>query len=157
MPSKTSIGSRPGLAWVFSIMEQFPGIVADADQRIIEYLGILRAGGFLAWIDVELNMVAELLGEAVRVRTAEFVLSDRPRKRSPICRASARPLPTPILPFAAPRSLSISATGRMSGSICWPPWRGSSGAPSSVALGAQPARSRWNTATPSEPPAPGNA
>lgn len=61
-----------------SLMEQFPGIVADPDQRIIGYPGILTAGGFLAWIDVGLNLVSEVLGETVRAQTAQFVLSDRP-------------------------------------------------------------------------------
>jgi transcriptional regulator GlxA family with amidase domain len=62
-----------------TLMEQFPRIVVDADQRIIEYPGILTAGGFLAWIDVGLKLVAEVLGDAVRAQTAQFVLSDRPQ------------------------------------------------------------------------------
>ena len=75
-----------------TLMEQFPDIVADADQRIIEYPGILTAGGFLAWIDVGLNMVAELLGEAARTRTAQFILSDPPPEKTAHLPGFAPPL-----------------------------------------------------------------
>jgi len=55
---------------------RFPQIVVDTNRRIIDYGDIITAGGFLAWVDVGLFLVDRILGPAMRMQTARFVLSD---------------------------------------------------------------------------------
>lgn len=95
-----------------TLMEQFPRIVTDVDQRIIEYPGILTAGGFLAWIDVGLVLVAELLGEAARTRTAQFVLSDRSIEEMAYLPGFAPPLAHPDLAVRRAQELVHLRDGR---------------------------------------------
>lgn len=66
-----------------SLMESFPRIVVDSEQRMIEHADILTAGGFMAWVDLGLLLVERLLGEAVGRKTERFVLSHSPVASSP--------------------------------------------------------------------------
>jgi transcriptional regulator GlxA family with amidase domain len=70
-----------------ALAKRFPEITVDTNQRIIDDGDIITAGGFLAWVDVGLLLVDKILGSAVRVETAHFVLSD------PAASAAARYFP----------------------------------------------------------------
>jgi transcriptional regulator GlxA family with amidase domain len=59
-----------------ALAKRFPEITVDTNQRIIDDGDIITAGGFLAWVDVGLLLVDKILGSAVRVETARFILSD---------------------------------------------------------------------------------
>jgi transcriptional regulator GlxA family with amidase domain len=59
-----------------ALAERFPEITVDTNQRIIDDGDIITAGGFLAWVDVGLLLVDKILGSAVGVETARFILSD---------------------------------------------------------------------------------
>jgi transcriptional regulator GlxA family with amidase domain len=59
-----------------ALAKRFPQIVVDTNRRIIDHGDIITAGGFLAWVDVGLFLVARILGPAMRAETARFVLSD---------------------------------------------------------------------------------
>jgi transcriptional regulator GlxA family with amidase domain len=59
-----------------ALAKRFPEIIVDTNQRIIDDGDIITAGGFLAWVDVGLLLVDKILGSAVRVETARFILSD---------------------------------------------------------------------------------
>ncbi len=55
------------------LLETYPAIIVDRDERIIEHPDILTAGGFMSWVDVGLLLVGRLLGEPVRARTGQFL------------------------------------------------------------------------------------
>lgn len=59
-----------------ALAKRFPRIIVNTRQRIIDHGAIVTAGGFLAWIDLALYLVGRILGPAVRVETARFVLAD---------------------------------------------------------------------------------
>jgi transcriptional regulator GlxA family with amidase domain len=59
-----------------ALARRFPEITVDTNQRIIDDGDIITAGGFLAWVDVGLLLVDKILGNAVGVETARFILSD---------------------------------------------------------------------------------
>src|SRR5271170_571770 len=59
-----------------ALARQFPEIVVDSTQRIIDYGDIMTAGGFMAWVDVGLLLVDRALGSDVGAETARFILSD---------------------------------------------------------------------------------
>lgn len=59
-----------------ALAKRFPEITVDTNQRIIDDGDIITGGGFLAWIDVGLLLVEKILGNAVGVETARFILSD---------------------------------------------------------------------------------
>ena len=59
-----------------ALAKRFPQIVVDVNRRIIDHGDIVTAGGFLAWVDLGLFLVARILGPAMRAETARFVLSD---------------------------------------------------------------------------------
>ena len=59
-----------------ALAKRFPQIAVDTNRRIIDYGDIITGGGFLAWVDVGLFLVDRILGPAMRVQTARFVLSD---------------------------------------------------------------------------------
>jgi len=59
-----------------ALAKRFPGIAVDANERIIDHGDIMSAGGFMAWVDVGLFLVERMLGSAVKMETARFVLSD---------------------------------------------------------------------------------
>jgi transcriptional regulator GlxA family with amidase domain len=63
-----------------ALIDSFPNIAVNADERMIEHPGILTAGGFMAWVDVGLMLIGRLLGDAVCAETARFVLSDQAAK-----------------------------------------------------------------------------
>ena len=59
-----------------ALAKRFPEIKVDTNRRMIDDGDIITAGGFLAWVDVGLLLVDKILGSAVRVETARFILSD---------------------------------------------------------------------------------
>jgi transcriptional regulator GlxA family with amidase domain len=61
-----------------ALAKRFAEITVDTNQRIIDDGDIITAGGFLAWVDVGLLLVDKILGSAVRLETARFILSDPP-------------------------------------------------------------------------------
>jgi len=58
-----------------ALAKRFPEIKVT-NRRIIHDGDIITTGGFLAWVDVGLLLVDKILGSAVRVETARFILSD---------------------------------------------------------------------------------
>ena len=68
------------------LLETYPAVIVDRDERIIEHPDILTAGGFMSWVDVGLLLVERLLGEPVRARTAQFLRAgsaERPGRSEP--------------------------------------------------------------------------
>jgi len=59
-----------------ALAKRFPQILVDVNRRIIDHGDIVTAGGFLAWVDLGLFLIDEILGPAIRAETARFVLSD---------------------------------------------------------------------------------
>ena len=59
-----------------ALARRFPEITVDTNRRIIDYGDIITAGGFMAWVDVGLLLVERILGRALRMEVARFILSD---------------------------------------------------------------------------------
>src|SRR6478735_4504918 len=59
-----------------ALAKRFPQILVDVNRRIIDHGDVVTAGGFLAWVDLGLFLIDEILGPAIRAETARFVLSD---------------------------------------------------------------------------------
>lgn len=57
---------------------RFPGIRVDAEKLIVDDGDIITAGGVMAWTDLGLRLVDRLLGPAVMIETARFLLIDPP-------------------------------------------------------------------------------
>lgn len=57
---------------------RFPEIQVDTDRLIIDDGDIVTAGGLMAWMDLGLRIVERLLGTAVMVETARFMVLDPP-------------------------------------------------------------------------------
>jgi transcriptional regulator GlxA family with amidase domain len=57
---------------------RFPGIRVDAEKLIVDDGDIITAGGVMAWTDLGLRLVDRLLGPAVMIETARFLLMDPP-------------------------------------------------------------------------------
>ncbi|ODN72251.1 GlxA family transcriptional regulator [Methylobrevis pamukkalensis] len=68
--------------WAFadSFAQRFPGIRVDTGRMVIDDGDIITAGGILAWTDLGLTLVERLLGPAVMLATARFLLIDPPRR-----------------------------------------------------------------------------
>lgn len=66
--------------WAFAdaLAERFPSIKIDVDRMVIDDGDIITAGGILAWTDLGLTLVERLLGPAVMLDTARFLLIDPP-------------------------------------------------------------------------------
>ncbi len=60
------------------LAEQFPSINVDAGRILIDEGDIVTAGGIMAWTDLGLRLVDRLLGPAVMMDTAKFLLIDPP-------------------------------------------------------------------------------
>ena len=58
--------------------ERFPDLTVDAEKLIIDDGDIITAGGVMAWTDLGLRLVDRLLGPAVMIETARFLLVDPP-------------------------------------------------------------------------------
>ncbi|CAM5773683.1 transcriptional regulator [Labrys miyagiensis] len=66
--------------WSFAqaLAQRFPDIEIDTGQMIIDGGDIITAGGIMAWTDLGLTLVERLLGPAVMLETARFLLVDPP-------------------------------------------------------------------------------
>lgn len=66
-----------------ALTDSFPNVLVDVEEPMIEHPDILTAGGFMAWVDVALLLIARLFGEAVRAETARFVLTGQTARVPP--------------------------------------------------------------------------
>ncbi|MER9975999.1 GlxA family transcriptional regulator [Mesorhizobium sp. M0085] len=57
---------------------RFPDILLDADRLVIDDGDVITAGGYMAWTDLGLKLVDRVLGSAVMMDTARFMLVDPP-------------------------------------------------------------------------------
>lgn len=66
--------------WAFAdaLAARFPTVQVDVDRMVIDDGDIITAGGILAWTDLGLTLVERLLGPAVMLGTARFLLVDPP-------------------------------------------------------------------------------
>jgi transcriptional regulator GlxA family with amidase domain len=66
--------------WSFAqaLSQRFPDIEVDTDKMIVDDGDIITAGGIMAWTDLGLKLVDRLLGPAVMLETARFLLVDPP-------------------------------------------------------------------------------
>lgn len=75
-------GRRATTHWAFAdrLAEQFPNISVASEHMIIDDGDVITAGGILAWADLGLLIVEKLLGQAVMLETARFLIVDPPRR-----------------------------------------------------------------------------
>ncbi|MDQ0395413.1 GlxA family transcriptional regulator [Labrys monachus] len=66
--------------WSFAetLSRRFPDIRVEVERMIIDEGDIITAGGIMAWTDLGLCLVDRLLGPAVMLETARFLLVDPP-------------------------------------------------------------------------------
>jgi len=71
-------GRRATTHWMFAaeLSTRFPDVEVAPDRILIDDGDIVTAGGVLAWADLGLSLVERLLGPAVSVQTARFMLFD---------------------------------------------------------------------------------
>lgn len=71
-------GRKATTHWAYRglLAERHPEISVDTDKLIIEDGDIITAGGLMAWTDLGLRMVDRMLGSAVMMATARFLLVD---------------------------------------------------------------------------------
>jgi len=75
------LSGRPATThWAYqeALAERFPDIALDADKLVIDDGDIITAGGYMAWTDLGLKIVDRILGPAVMMDTARFMLVDPP-------------------------------------------------------------------------------
>ena len=58
--------------------DRFPDVVLDADKMVIDHGDVVTAGGLMAWTDLGLRFVEHLLGRALMLETARFLVLDAP-------------------------------------------------------------------------------
>jgi transcriptional regulator GlxA family with amidase domain len=68
---------------VGDLAERFPDIEVIVDKRIIDHGDIITAGGFMAWVDLGLKLVDQLLGPAIAAETARFMMVDPVARAQP--------------------------------------------------------------------------
>jgi transcriptional regulator GlxA family with amidase domain len=61
-----------------ALRRRFPDVHIDTGRMIIDDGDIITAGGLMAWTDLGLTLVDRLLGPAVMIETARFLLVDPP-------------------------------------------------------------------------------
>jgi transcriptional regulator GlxA family with amidase domain len=73
-------GRQATTHWAFSdqFSAQFPDVLMESDQMVIDYGDVLTAGGALAWADLGLRLIDRLLGPAVMLDTARYMNVDPP-------------------------------------------------------------------------------
>ena len=79
--------------WSFAaeMARRFPATRVDTARMIIDDGDIITAGGILAWADLGLTLVERLLGPAVMLETARFLLVDPPgRSQQPYAHFTPR-------------------------------------------------------------------
>jgi transcriptional regulator GlxA family with amidase domain len=57
---------------------RFPDIKISTEARLVDDGDVITAGGFMAWVEVALKLVARLAGPTVAGETARFITVDRP-------------------------------------------------------------------------------
>lgn len=67
-------------AFVDLLSSRFPEIDLVTHDMVIDDGDVITAGGILAWTDLGLALVSKLMGPAVMLSTARFLLSDAPRR-----------------------------------------------------------------------------
>jgi transcriptional regulator GlxA family with amidase domain len=68
---------------VGELAARFPDIDVIVDKRIIDHGDIITAGGFMAWVDLGLKLVDQLLGPAIASETARFMMVDPVARAQP--------------------------------------------------------------------------
>jgi transcriptional regulator GlxA family with amidase domain len=73
-------GRQATTHWAFSdqFSAQFPDVLMESDQMVIDYGDVLTAGGALAWVDLGLRLTERFLGPAVMLDTARYMNHDPP-------------------------------------------------------------------------------
>jgi transcriptional regulator GlxA family with amidase domain len=73
-------GRQATTHWAFSeqFSAQFPDVLMESDQMLIDYGDVLTAGGALAWADLGLCLTERFLGPAVMLDTARYMNVDPP-------------------------------------------------------------------------------
>lgn len=73
-------GRQATTHWAFSdqFSTQFPDVLMESDQMVIDYGDVLTAGGALAWADLGLRLTERFLGPAVMLDTARYMNVDPP-------------------------------------------------------------------------------
>lgn len=73
-------GRQATTHWAFSdqFSAQFPDVLMESDQMVIDYGDVLTAGGALAWADLGLRLTERFLGLAVMLDTARYMNVDPP-------------------------------------------------------------------------------
>ncbi len=73
-------GRRATTHWAFvdAMSTRFPRVELALDRMVLEDGDILTAGGILAWTDLGLTLVSRLMGQAVMLATARFLLAEPP-------------------------------------------------------------------------------
>ena len=73
-------GRQATTHWAFSdqFSAQFPDVLMESDQMVIEYGDVLTAGGALAWADLGLRLTERFLGPGVMLDTAHYMNVDPP-------------------------------------------------------------------------------
>jgi transcriptional regulator GlxA family with amidase domain len=73
-------GRQATTHWAFSdqFSAQFPDVLMESDQMVIDYGDVLTAGGALAWADLGLRLTERFLGPAIMLDTARYMNVDPP-------------------------------------------------------------------------------
>jgi transcriptional regulator GlxA family with amidase domain len=73
-------GRQATTHWALSdeFADQFPEVLTESDQMVIDYGDVLTAGGVLAWADLGLRLTERFLGATVMLETARYMLVDPP-------------------------------------------------------------------------------
>jgi len=79
-------GRQATTHWAFSeqFAAQFPDVLTESDQMVIDYGDVLTAGGALAWADLGLRLTERFLGPTVMLDTARYMNVDPPGREQRI-------------------------------------------------------------------------
>jgi transcriptional regulator GlxA family with amidase domain len=66
--------------WTYANMlaKAYPAVTLDIDKLVIDDGDIITAGGVMAWTDLSLKIIGNILGSAAMIETARFLLIDPP-------------------------------------------------------------------------------
>ncbi|MDX2234420.1 MAG: GlxA family transcriptional regulator [Hyphomonadaceae bacterium] len=75
-------GRRATTHWAFAatLAERFPSVHEAIDAMVVDDGDIMTAGGIFAWMDLGLTLVERVLGPAMMLATARFLLVEPPRR-----------------------------------------------------------------------------
>jgi transcriptional regulator GlxA family with amidase domain len=79
-------GRQATTHWAFSdqFAAQFPDVLTESNQMVIDYGDVLTAGGALAWADLGLRLTERFLGPGVMLDTARYMNVDPPGREQRI-------------------------------------------------------------------------